>query len=352
MSHTNRNIATSTSGTPSKILITSVLDGSTVYGVPVYPAEPRGTWRQRFSVNLGQKGWALLYKLKAYTVDDIASMGYVVLTGSDIDEVMRRTVQSTMEYMLLDTDVHVSTRVRHMKAYITRHGHRAIVLSCRHLNRYIGKPLVLVEENEIVLKTIHKSELVIGPGERGERLHESEIPRLARVVERMLQEMPVGQFDQLQPQPVLPDRVERIGQKLANFAKEKSDDDTSDEDIGCQIHMNPALNGISQGMLETMLLIFYRHEGPGYRCVCQTCGTVNIVLTHVIEQCSNARCNQRKLLAQAYARHVKAAGCTDYCRIPFCGQINYLVKDDDVRSPSTWLTTTVVEKLRLSYPHR
>ncbi|KAI8506756.1 hypothetical protein Bbelb_151970 [Branchiostoma belcheri] len=280
----------SENGRPPKFprLVTAVVDHTTAYVVPVTTEEPQDQWRRRFSVDLGQGRYALLYKPQPCNMAELEGNDDI-LTREHLDPVTVLAVEQTKFSLIVDNS----------------DGNVAIVSSRREINRYID-PLVLIKKDyPMLLRPMHKGHLIADSSHRGARLDPGERFLVAKVLERFLQPIPSA--------------------------------------TGCH---EPFAAYDSPAMAETMLLIYYRHgcNGP-----CLPCDTVEAMITHVLDVCNDDNCPQRLFLVTAFAKHVREAGCgadPQECSIPFCGQVNFLVRPGDDVAPTLWLIRKVVEGIR------
>ncbi|XP_019615709.1 PREDICTED: uncharacterized protein LOC109463376 [Branchiostoma belcheri] len=324
----------SENGRPTKVLrlVIAVVDHTTAYVVPVTTREPQDQWRRRFSVYLGQGRWALTYKPQPCNLAELEGNDDI-LTREHLDPATALAVEQTVFSLIVDNSgQHINTRIRAQKKYDTIDGNVAIVPSRREINRYLD-PLVLIKkEHPMLLRPMHKGHLIADSSHRGARLDPGERFLVAKVLERFLQPIPSAT---LQPTPVRPGYIRQLLEHLShNIA------------TGCHEHF-AAYD--SPAMAETMLLIYYRRRRRGCNGACLPCDTVEAMITHVLDVCNDDNCPQRLFLVTAFAKHVREAGCgadPQECSIPFCGQVNFLVRPGDDVAPTLWLIRMVVEKIR------
>ncbi|XP_035663188.1 uncharacterized protein LOC118406900 [Branchiostoma floridae] len=322
----------SESPTGDRVLIVSMLNDNKALCVPVSSRTPQDQWRRKFSHPFGQQT-ICMYKLRPYSLEDLRSTPQRLLTREDLDHKTRKAVDRSLLRLVLDSRGHISTNIRNLKKYRTVDGKTAIVLTCREVNRYIGVPLVLImEEDPMVPRPIDKNQLIAEDGHRGDRLTRPERLLVADVLERILQGI---SGRELTPLPVRPERAQQILQVLWPASKD------------CN---QPFRANAYPYILEMMFVIYYRHLRWG--CVdveCLPCDTMDALMSHALDTCNVVTCPQKQFLTRAFAMHVRNAQCgrsPKPCRIPFCGQINFLVRSEDVRTPSRWLCSITMEKMK------
>ncbi|CAH1250290.1 Hypp8841 [Branchiostoma lanceolatum] len=313
-------------GPPRTVLLTSVHTSTLACGVPVTTSEPQDQWRHQFSVPLDQGRWALLYKLQPYNLGELEREGYVVLTREDLNPDTVQAVEQARLSLFVDSSVqHIDTGIRTQKKYDTQDGNVDIVLSRREINLHIDPIVLTKKEDPMLPRPMHKGHLI---ADSGQRLDRGEKLGVARVLGELLQPIPTST---LEPIPVR----QVIRQLLEHLCR------TSSRDCG-----EPYEAYYSPAMAETMLMVYYRHRRRGCNGACHPCDTVDAMITHVLEVCNNDHCPQRQFLVSAFAKHVREASCGAECFIPFCGQVNFLVRPGDDVTPSVWLSRIVVEKMK------
>eukprot|EP00058_Branchiostoma_floridae_P001074 XP_002586562.1 hypothetical protein BRAFLDRAFT_106344 [Branchiostoma floridae] len=320
-------------GRPSTVLALSVYSDTVLYVVPVTTTEPNDQWRRQFSVYLGQGRWAQMYKPQSCNLAELRAGNNVILTREDLDPVTVITVEQSFVSLIVDNSrQHINTRIRAQKKYATVDGNVAIVLSRREINRYIDPIVMILKEDPMLPRPMHKGHLVADSRHRGQRLDRRDRLQEARVLERLLQPIPTAT---LESTPVRPWAIRQLLELLSR---------TSAKDCN-----EPFDAYHSPAMAETMLMIYYRHNRRGCNGNCPPCDTVDAMVTHVLEVCNEDNCPQRQFLVIAFAKHVMEAGCgadPHQCSIPFCGQVNFLVRPGDVVRPSLWLSRMVIEKMK------
>ncbi|XP_066265925.1 uncharacterized protein [Branchiostoma lanceolatum] len=329
---TEKNEHGTENGRPSAVLVLSVYSDTVVYCVSVTTREPQDQWRRKFSVHLGQDRWALLYKPQPYNLAHLRGGNNDILTRDDLDPATVPVVEQTFVSLFVDSGQHINTRIRAQKKYKTVDGNVAMVLSRREINRHLDPIVLIKKEDPMLPRPMQKGHLIADSSHRGQRLNREEKLQEAKVLERLLQPMPAST---LETTPVRPWAVRQLLEHLCR---------TSSRD--CR---EPYEAYYSPAMAETMLMIYYRHKRRGCNGDCPPCDTVDAMITHVLEVCNDDRCPQRQFLVSAFAKHVKEAACgadPQQCSIPFCGQVNFLVRPGDDVMPSLWLSRIVVEKMK------
>ncbi|XP_078573909.1 uncharacterized protein LOC144860535 isoform X2 [Branchiostoma floridae x Branchiostoma japonicum] len=369
---------------PSESLVIAVLD-NVVLAAPLSSEKPTDECKIKYMYTLEKQGkHILLYSINTYDSNNVPH-GLQFITAEGIDKDERKGVEKILRSIFLEKNNNKDTAFRYLHQYNTNAKESVIAISSCEFNHRMENIVVLkTEGGHFIPRLIPKSSLVPG----GVKVPEDQRRPVTDVGRKILAGIPNAN---LVPLPVVPGDIDKTHREVVpneegseppkdasplpssaeaaalrvRVPVEDSNEDASPlpssaEAAALQVPAEdsnepqqsvctrPVPYRHSPEMMGVNLTMVFRHMRTSCdrsNVLCWMCLDLKAMFMHVLG-CKSDHCPPKQLIAQGFAHHVLEGRCQlSPCSIPSCKEMGILVRDEDRRHPSPWLTTYLLKMI-------